>query len=268
MISNIDINSDMQLTSAKNRRLQEIHRAAWNGEPTEDGLIVAEGPHLLEEAIRSRWKIVQVLATASAQDQFPELLAASDTGIIGVSDGAFQSLVTTKATQGVVTLLRPKAWNWEDLCAQTPLIVALDGVRDPGNAGTIVRSAEAFGATGVVFLKGSVRVANGKFLRGTAGSIFRIPYLEIETPALLMDRTREAGITCYALDQTAATPISDIDLRSRCALIVGSEGEGVSDEFKRAAPRIAIPSTRVESLNAAIACSIALFEASRQRSPL
>jgi TrmH family RNA methyltransferase len=143
--------------------------------------------------------------------------------------------------------------------------VILDGVQDPGNAGTIVRSAEAFGATGLIFLEGSVHVANGKFLRATAGSIFRLPFLENQSGSGLAARVRSAGKRLYALTAQGKASVGEADLRQPCALVVGSEAHGVSPELRSLAEAVRIPTAQVESLNAAVACSIALYEAARQR---
>jgi TrmH family RNA methyltransferase len=124
----------------------------------------------------------------------------------------------------------------------------------------MVRSAEAFGASGVALANGGVHLANGKFLRATAGSLFHLPYSE----RIAVEDLRSVRI--YALVSQAARPIQDADLRGPCALVVGNEGAGVSHELLRMAEPVSIPTRRVESLNAAVACSIALFEAQRQRS--
>src|SRR5438045_60663 len=160
----------MQLTSTKNPVLQAIRRAAAAGRPTEDGLIVAEGPHLVEEASGGEWQIAQVFATARARARHSKLLLKVDAEIVEVSERAFASTAATDSTQEVLALMRPRHWSWKDLLGARALLVVLDGIQDPGNAGTIVRSAEAFGATGVVFLKGCVRVAHGELLRAAAGS--------------------------------------------------------------------------------------------------
>lgn len=256
----------MQLTSPKNSRLQAIRRAAAEGRPTENGLIVAEGPHLLAEALRSPWQIEQVFTTPQARDRHAGLLNRLDAEIVEVSPGAISSIASTETTQGMLALLRPKAWTWADLVPQPALLVALDAVQDPGNAGAIVRSAEAFGASGVVFLQGCSRIANGKFLRATAGSLFRMPYLDSVESAGFLARLRQSGLSLYALAQKAATPLSAADFRPPCALAAGSEGHGLSPELLAEAHPVSIPTVRVESLNAAVACSIALFEARRQRS--
>lgn len=256
----------MQLTSTKNPLLQTIRRAAAAGRPTEDGLIVVEGPHLVEEALDGEWQIEQVFATARARVSHSQLLLKVDAEIVEVSERAFAATAATDSTQEVLALLRPRNWSWKNLLGLCALIVALDGIQDPGNAGTIVRSAEAFGATGVVFLKGCVRAANGKLLRAAAGSMFRVPFLEAVAVEEFLEQARLNGLFTYALMVDGSATLDDADLQSRCALAVGSEGAGVSRELLVAAHAVSIPTVKVESLNAATACSIALFEAHRQRS--
>lgn len=255
----------MQLTSTRNPVLQAIRRAAAGGRPTEDGLIVAEGPHLLEEALGGEWQIEQVFATARARARHSQLLSKVDAETVEVSERAFASTAATDSTQEVLALVRPCNWSWKDLLGARALVVVLDGIQDPGNAGTIVRSAEAFGASGVVFLKGCVRVANGKLLRAAAGSMFRVPFLEAIGVQEFLDQARVNGVGLYALKTHAPTTLDDADLRTRCALAVGSEGAGMSPELLAGAQAVSIPTVKVESLNAATACSIALFEAHRQR---
>jgi TrmH family RNA methyltransferase len=253
------------ITSSKNALLQDVRRAAATGKPTSDGLVVAEGPHLAEEALRGNWAIEQVLVAHGSHSRYERLIARMRTEVVSVSDRAFVATAATEHPQGVITLLRPREWAWGDLQAGRSLIVALDAVQDPGNAGTIVRSAEAFGATGVVLLSGSVRTANGKFLRAAAGSAFRIPFLENVS---VDDFLRDAGgwkICLYALAADGTNDVSQTDWTEPAALILGSEGAGVSDRIRRETTLVRIPAAGVESLNVGIAGSIALFEAARQR---
>ncbi|MGA8027987.1 MAG: RNA methyltransferase [Bryobacteraceae bacterium] len=255
----------MQLTSVKNPLLQNIRMAAAAGRLTEQGLVVAEGPHLLKEALRGEWRVEQVLTTADGRDRYTNLLRGVDAEVLELSSRAFASIAATETTQEVMALVRPREWSWGDLMSSSTLLVALDGIQDPGNAGTIVRSAEAFGAAGVIFLRGCSRVSNGKLLRATAGSIFRMPFLEEVTPGFFVEQIRRFGLTLYALAAQAETSLTDADFRGACALAVGNEARGLSPELVPQANAISISTAKVESLNAAIACSIALFEAQRQR---
>lgn len=227
---------------------------------------MAEGPHLLEEAARGRWTVACVLTTAAARERWVSMTGHLDVEVVEVSEAALASAAATEQSQGVLTLLRPQSFGWTDLISGPgAFVLVLDGLQDPGNAGTLVRSAEAFGASGVVFMRSSVRVSNAKFLRSTAGSIFRLPYLEgVDADELLLQLKR-SSVTLWALAAQGAFSIWESDLRQACALAIGSEGRGVSPELLRSSQTLRIPSAGVESLNAAVAGSIALFEASRQR---
>jgi TrmH family RNA methyltransferase len=145
----------------------------------------------------------------------------------------------------------------------------LDGLQDPGNAGTIVRAAEAFGATGILFLKGTASPHNPKTLRASAGSLFRLPFLYGVAPATAIGTLRQNGVKLVAampsVSTTPADSLAATDLTGRCALIIGSEAHGVSEVWRSAAAPVSIPTVGVESLNAAVAAGVLLYEARRQR---
>jgi RNA methyltransferase, TrmH family len=254
----------MQISSARNPLLQKVRRAASSGRPAEDGSIAIEGPHLLAEALQSSWRLGQVFTTPAGRNRHQKLLAGFSGEIIEVPARTFASFSSTQTSQEILTLVTPRVSTWQEVIHSPGIVVVLDGVQDPGNAGTIVRSAEAFGSSGIVFLGGCVQLANGKFLRATAGSIFRLPFLAAVTPNEFL--AQMAGRRkLYALAAKGETVLTAVDLRQSCALIVGNEGSGVSPELLAASVSLRIPTRRVESLNAAMACSVALFEAARQR---
>ncbi len=241
------------LTSAHNPLLKEIRKAVHQGSLTQNGCAVAEGFHVLAEARRGPCSIEAVFAAES--------VASGVAADFVVPDVLFASLVSTETTQGVLALVKPKQWNAADIFQVPALVLVLDGVQDPGNAGTLLRAAEAFGSTGVLFLKGSVNPFNPKCLRASAGSVFRVPLLTGVTFEILADR----GLEIYALAAHAGVPVGQADFRGNCALIVGSEGHGVSPDLMGIAQTLHIPINGVESLNAALAAGIALYEARRQR---
>jgi TrmH family RNA methyltransferase len=244
------------ITSAANPLVKDVRRAIARGGLTQDGLCVAESFHLLEEALRSRRDVPIVLAAESAAKKLGRLRGPK---LLIVPDALLASISSTESAQGVIALVRPPEWSVDDVFAAPALVVVLDALQDPGNAGTIVRTAEAFGATGIVFLKGSVSPHNPKTLRAAAGSLFRLPYLT--APAL----TR-TGVEWYAAVAKAPRTLHDVDLTAPCALIVGNEAHGVSRDLRTSATEISIPTTGVESLNAAVAAAVLLYEARRQRS--
>ncbi len=249
------------LNTVQQIRLKEVGKAARSGRPTPYGLIVAEGPHLLEEALASSWNVDQVFCTEEATSRFRDLL--ENARVTKLATRAFASIATTETSQGLVSMLRPRRWIWKDVVEGRTLAVILDGIQDPGNVGAIVRSAEAFGATGVIFSDGCARVSNGKVLRAAAGSLFRLPFVEAASREEIVRQV--AGLKVYALAASGERDLTDVNLLDGCALVVGNEGAGVCPELLTKAESLRIPTSRVESLNAAIACSIALFEAARQR---
>jgi TrmH family RNA methyltransferase len=255
------------LTSPANPMLKDVRRAIAHGGLTDDGYMVAETFHLLEEALRCDLKIKAIVAAESVHSAVRDRLPAR-TGIrIAVmADALFQKLAATESSQGVITLAKPPSWNLED-CRRAPsLVIVLDGLQDPGNAGTIVRAAEAFGATGVLFTKGTVSPFNPKTLRASAGSLFRVPFVHNLDVAQARAALEQGKFAVYAAMPSKAEPPAAVDLTRNCALVIGSEARGVSEQMRAGAIGLSIPTIGVESLNAAGAAGILLYEAQRQRS--
>lgn len=253
------------VTSTRNPLLKKIRKAVQTGRATEDGWIIAEGPNLLAEVRRSQCVLELVLVTPEARERHRTLLAEVAAEIVSVSERAFESITETQNTQGILAAVCLPIWSWRDLMGNPAALVVLDGIQDPGNAGAIIRSAEAFGATGVVFLEGSARVSNGKLLRASAGSVFRIPFLAGVSRHELLNQLEGSQVTVYALLPHAGMTFTEVSFSAPFALVTGAEGAGISAEIASRAQPISIPTANVESLNAAVACSLVLFEASRQR---
>jgi TrmH family RNA methyltransferase len=257
----------MPLSSPQNPQLQNVRRAVESGRPLENGLIAAEGPHLLGEALASDWQVERVFCSSSALDRHYALLsqaAARCIDVTEVAERAFKAISDTEQNQGLLALLRPRISAWPDLLGASGPLVILDGIQDPGNAGTIIRSTEAFGGAGIAFTEGCVRIANGKLLRAAAGSLFRLPFLENLPASQILRHTHDANRRIFSLTANGRVSLAETDLKAPFALVIGSESRGVSETFRKASQTLSIPTHGVESLNAAIACSIALFEASRQ----
>lgn len=262
----IDASRAEVITSAQNPFLKDVRRAAQRGELTEDGYAVAESFHLLEEALRSDANIGAVLVAKPLRQAVQRHVGGLErVRLMVLGDAAFATVSSTETSQGVITLVKPRAWSIEDTMRGLAAVVVLDGVQDPGNAGTIVRSAEAFGATGVIAVRGSVSLFNPKTLRASAGSLFRLPFVQQADADIARAILEQNRVTLFAAHPRAHKTIPDADLAHKFALIVGAEGRGVSDKLKAAATEIRIPTTTVESLNAATAAGVILYEASRQR---
>jgi TrmH family RNA methyltransferase len=253
------------ITSEQNPLLKEVRRAAARGTLTTDGFALAEGFHLLEEALASGLHIRAVVAVEGVIGAVDAMVSRTNVRVLSVPEKLFAGLSSTETPKGVLTLVRLKEWGLDDLKGSRPLIVLLDGVQDPGNAGAVVRSAEAFGATGVVFLKDSVHAHNPKCLRGSAGSIFRMPLVERADFSTVLDFLKFNQIGLYAAMPRTRNTVDETDLRGPCAVAVGSEAHGVSSLIESASNPVRIPITGVESLNAAVAAAVMLYEAQRQR---
>ena len=267
------------ITSAANPLLKEVRRAVARGSLTAEGWCVAETFHLLEEALGSGSEVKTVLAAESAR----AAVEAQGRRLAGVRvvllpDALFAGIAATETSQGVMALVQPRQWKLAQLFHGAALVVVLDGLQDPGNAGAIVRAAEAFGATGILFLKGTVSPHNPKTLRASAGSLFRVPFVHGVASATAIATLRQNGIKLFVAMPAAARlqeplrgstnsadSLAATDLSGRCGLIIGSEAHGVGTEWRSAAAPVSIPTVGVESLNAAIAASILLYEARRQR---
>jgi RNA methyltransferase, TrmH family len=254
------------LTSARNPMLKEVRKAILRGTLTEDGFAVAESFHLLEEALRSDCEIATVFAAESVKSAVERHIGGLKKIRVAVlPDELFGTVSATQASQGVIALVKPPAWTLEQLFRGRSLAVILDGLQDPGNAGTIVRAAEAFGATGVVFLKGAVSPYNPKCLRASAGSIFRVPLVAALDERLLLAAVEQRKLEMFALMPKGAIEVAECNFTEKCAIIVGSEGRGVSERLRAKAVDVRIPTVGVESLNAALAAGIALYAARKQR---
>jgi TrmH family RNA methyltransferase len=246
--------------------LKEVRKAILRGTTTVDGFAVAESFHLLEEALRSDCEIGAVFAAESVKSAVERHVGGlKKIRVVVLADDLFRSISTTEASQGVIALVRPPAWTLDQLFRGQSLAVILDGLQDPGNAGTIVRAAEAFGATGVVFLKGTVSPYNPKCMRASAGSIFRVPLVAGLDERLLLAAVEQRKLEMFALMPKGAMDLGECNFSGKCAIIVGSEGRGISDRLRAKAMDVHIPTVGVESLNAALAAGIALYAARKQR---
>jgi|SRR5271157_1298232 len=259
------------ITSAANPLLKDVRRAMARGGLTAQGWCVAETFHLLEEALRSDCEVKVVLAAESVRSAAEaQVRRRAGVKMVVVPDALMLKVSATETSQGVVTLVRPREWTMEQLFRGRALVVALDGMQDPGNAGAILRAAEAFGATGAVFLKGSVSPYNPKTLRASAGSLFRVPFLHGMDATALLAGFQQNQVRLYAAvpagEGKAPRSPAGCDFTANCALIIGNEARGVGPELRAAALDVSIPTAGVESLNAAVAAGILLYEAQRQRS--
>ena len=233
-----------------------------------------EGARILGEAIRSGLKFHAVFFRESAQNLAERLLPQIGTHVetLLLSDKLFNASVPSEAPQGVAALVQVKQFSPEDVLERLQLgpIVVVVGLQDPGNLGTILRSAEAFGSAGVVLGEGTVSPFNSKVIRASAGSIFRLPVV-IAKSAGSMEKIcatmRSAEVRLIATSSHKGAALDQANLTGPVAIFVGSEGSGLSRELLAQVDElVTIPhATQVESLNAGVAGSLVLYEAARQR---
>ena len=254
------------LTSARNPLLSGVRKAVARGTLTPEGFVVAESFHLLEEALRGELHVHCVLTAASVRSAVEgHVKGLRCVRVVEVTDALFRQISSTESTQGVIALVRPPAWTLDELLRGQSMVVILDGIQDPGNAGSIVRVAEAFGATGVVFVKGAVNPYNPKTVRASAGSLFRLPIVSGIDGTLARAAVEQKRMDLYAAAPDGRKSLDEVDLSRRFALIVGSEGRGVSTRLRGGALDLRVPTVAVESLNVAMAAGVILYEARRQR---
>lgn len=255
------------ISSRSNQRIKQLRAAFAGNRRLSAGLVAIEGEHLLEEALRSG--VVPATVFLTPQRKAPRNLP-HETEILQVSEEVFASAVETQAPQGVAALIEPIAHDLESLQQKpSPLLLMAAEVQDPGNLGTLIRSAEAFGAAGVLTTDGTVSAWNQKALRASVGSVFRLPVVHV-TPEEFdrFSHQRFHILAAVSADDAGVTSAPSADLTGPMILMIGNEGNGLSDTWlRRATAKITIPCPGpVESLNAAVAGSLLLYEAARQRS--
>lgn len=260
-----------QITSAANSLLKLYRRALKDG-ATRDGWLAIEGPHLVEEALRpgSRGVVRSVLVTAHAAAKRPDLLARlpCEAEVTQISAAIFRQVSQTEATQEVAALVELAPPSLDSLLAlPDALLLVAAGVQDPGNLGTMLRSAHAFGATALFALRQTVSPFNPKAVRASAGAIFHLPVAASLEARALLSRLRENGIRIAAAERASHKALTEADLRGRLAILIGREGSGLDPELLRVADaRLSIPIRPAsDSLNASAAAAIFLYEARRQR---
>jgi len=256
-----------------NPLLKQLRQAFSRAQRTDDGDCAIEGLRMLEEAIRSGLRFRAVFFRESALERAERLLPQIGAHVetLLLPDKLFDASVPSETPQGVAALVRLKEFSVDDVLEHERLqvgpVVVLAGLQDPGNLGTIVRSAEAFGSAGIILGEGTVSPWNAKAVRASAGSIFRLPVVAAAGLEDVVARLRAQSVRLIATSSHKGTPLDQADLAGPIAVFIGSEGSGLARGLiSQMDEAVAIPHTpQVESLNAGVAGSIILYEAARQR---
>ncbi|MGB7132065.1 MAG: RNA methyltransferase [Candidatus Sulfotelmatobacter sp.] len=258
---------------------KQLRQAFSRGKLTETGDCAIEGLRIVEEAIRSHLRFGAIFFRESSKEIAERLLPqiGAQVETLMLADNLFDSVVPSESPQGVAAIVRPKQFAFDDLIERMQLgpVVVLAGLQDPGNLGTILRSAEAFGSAGVIIGEGTVSPFNSKAVRASAGSVFRLPMLHGQGSreksgmelAEVCQSLRARQVRLIGTSSHKGTPLHEVDLTHSFAIFLGNEGAGLPrDLMTRMDETISIPHMpQVESLNAGVAASIVLYEAARQR---
>jgi TrmH family RNA methyltransferase len=259
-----------EVSSPTNALVKVFRRALADG-VTEQGWLAVEGPFLVEEALKAapRVKTHSVLIASGAASRFSALLGRlpAEAEITRVPDRLFERVAQTQSPQGVAALVELPAHNLEQVVAgRDALLLVACRIQDPGNLGTMVRTALAFSTSALLTLKETVSPYNPKAVRASAGAIFRLPLVcDLDGDEALAFLSRRVRIV--AADRHSPSPLSRADLTGPLAILVGREASGLPEEIARHASQLlSIPiREEVDSVNAATAAGIFLYEAARQR---
>ena len=260
------------VTSLQNPVVKEVRALYSKKARRAAGQAVVEGVHPLEEAVRAGWRVVTVLyaprlqARPEGQDLLHRLEQAG-ARLVAVTEEVLDRVAETETPQGVVATVVVREATLAEVARPGGLLVVCDGLQDPGNLGTIWRTAHAFGAAGLVLTAGSVEPFSPKIIRSATGSVFHLPVVTGLEPVRALAALRKAGYGVAVADAGAGLPPDRQDLTGSLALVIGSEAAGPSAGFlENADARLRIPMPgEAESLNAAVAGAILLYEAARQR---
>jgi TrmH family RNA methyltransferase len=251
--------------AASNTRVKEARKLARRPVRAERRLFVADGPKAVEGALSVEGCVVEVFATVAATRQYAELAATADRWTL-VEDRALASLSDAVNPAGVVAVCRFLDVPLESAVHGGARLVALCAdVRDPGNAGTVIRTADAAGADAVVLAGHSVDAYNPKTVRASVGSLFHLPVAIEPDPAAAVAAARAAGLTVLAADGTGEVGLFEADLSGPTAWLFGNEAWGLPAELAALADhRVAVPiHGRAESLNLSTAAAVCLYASAR-----
>ncbi|MCR4805074.1 MAG: RNA methyltransferase [Clostridia bacterium] len=235
------------------------------------GMYLVEGPNLVREALQQGIPIrfiftgAEALSRRAEIEEILQLAENSGSAVCVLSERVFGKVSDTQTAQGIAAVCLKKAWREEDLFFPGSCVLVCDRIQDPGNLGTLLRTAESCGFSGALLLKGCADPYGPKAVRSSAGCVFRFPVLLCESAGEALDMLARQRKRVWTAHMEGA-PCWEAPLGKDIALVVGNEGNGADDAFLKGADRVSIPMEgQAESLNAAVACGILMYESLRQR---
>lgn len=252
------------ITSSSNSQMKQIvklHKSARERKKTDSYLV--EGLRMFLEVPPER--LIKAYATEAFYEAHRSLFSDKPYELVG--ENVFKAMSDTIAPQGILCVVEKEHWQLDTLLeTEKPLFIALENIQDPGNLGTIIRTAEGAGADGIIMSRDTVDIYNSKTVRATMGSIFRVPFVYVEDMVQTVGKLEAAGIRTYAGHLQGLDMYAE-DYTGATAFFIGNEGNGLSKDLADAvSSRIRIPMKgKVESLNAAAAAAVLMYETMRQR---
>lgn len=256
-----------RIQSKDNSILKEIKKLHKKKFRNETGRFLVEGFRFVEEALISSFNVPYVFVNENVTDKYKEYniekILQKECVVYYVKDNIFKDLCETVTPQGTLAVVENRLVSVED---KIGFYVLVDKVQDPGNMGTIIRTAHASGALGIITTKGTVDIYNDKTLRSTMGSIFNVPIIE-DSDLTIIENLKNKGFELIVSSLDTDNNFYDIDLRGKIIIAVGNEGSGISEEiYQLCDDKVKIPMPGgSESLNVAVSASIMMYEAVRQK---
>lgn len=258
---------DEMITSASNQKIKNLNSLIQKSKARrEQDVFITEGVRMFQEAPMDKIKEVFVSESFYEKGSAGEKLEQCNYEIL--SDELFKKVSDTQTPQGILCVMKQYHYELQDLFQkEKPLFLILEDIQDPGNLGTMVRTAEGAGIDGIIMTKGTVDIYNPKTIRSTMGSVYRMPFFYTEDLLSVMKQLQEKNVKLYAAHLKGNSFYHQMDFKGATAFLIGNEGNGLKDETADAADvYMKIPMEgKVESLNAAVASVILMYEAARQR---
>lgn len=254
------------ITSTSNAQIKDLIRLQKKSRARDEaGVFIVEGPRMVSEIPADR--IVKLYVSESyTKKRKADIVEGIRSEVL--ADNIFAHVSDTKTPQGVLAVVKRLEYDMKDILkGEAPHVLVLDNLQDPGNLGTIFRTAEAAGATGILLSRDCVDLYNPKVIRSTMGAVFRLPFLYVDDLPGAIRELKDAGVRVYAAHLDGKNAYDKEDYQTGCAFLIGNEGNGLRDEVTACADTLVrIPMQgKAESLNAAVAAAVLMFEAGRQR---
>ena len=256
------------ITSTSNVQIKQIIALLKKGkERKEQNAFVIEGRKMFEEICQDKSRVIKAYFSDSYIKEHYEERTLPEVPYEIVADSVFDAMAETVTPQGVLAIVKMPEYSLTDMIAEAGTLILLENLRDPGNLGTIIRTAEAAGVSGVILSKESVDIYNPKVIRSTMGAVYRVPFLYVEDFMSLLQELREKDVRLLAAHLKGQKTFDKADYSGKVGILIGNEANGLSDKAAELAnEKVLIPMAgSVESLNAAVAAALLMYEAFRKQ---